>query len=276
MIVDGRAFAREVLARTKARAEKLSHPPHVVAYAITPTRATRSYLTIKAKSAAEAGCDFEVREVLPLSFDADAIIVQLPLPGGADTKAILDAIPLEKDADVLSAAAREAFERGSSTPGVNANPETPGVLSPLLPPVVGAIAEIFKRYAVEAKGKRVVVVGAGFLVGAPAATWLVGQGAEVTVVDIDTPEPERDSVLRAADIIVSGAGAPHVIKPEMLKGGVVLIDAGTSELGGRVVGDADPACAEKCALFTPVPGGIGPLAVAKLFENAVELATRRI
>ena len=80
--------------------------------------------------------------------------------------------------------------------------------------------------------------------------------------------------LAQADIIVAGAGVPHFIKPEMLKEGVVLIDAGTSESGGTIVGDADPSCANKCSLFTPVPGGVGPLAVAKLFENAVTLAER--
>jgi methylenetetrahydrofolate dehydrogenase (NADP+)/methenyltetrahydrofolate cyclohydrolase len=66
------------------------------------------------------------------------------------------------------------------------------------------------------------------------------------------------------------------MKPEMLKKGVILVDAGTSESAGEIAGDADPACAEKCALFTPVPGGVGPLAVAKLFENAVTLAGTRV
>ena len=82
------------------------------------------------------------------------------------------------------------------------------------------------------------------------------------------------AALRAADIIISGAGSPHLIKPEMLQEGAVLIDAGASELGGAVVGDADPACVAKCSLFTPVPGGVGPLAVAMLFENVVALAER--
>jgi methylenetetrahydrofolate dehydrogenase (NADP+)/methenyltetrahydrofolate cyclohydrolase len=80
--------------------------------------------------------------------------------------------------------------------------------------------------------------------------------------------------LRGADLIVSGAGSPHLVKPDMLKEGVVLIDAGTSESGGAIVGDADPACADKCSLFTPVPGGVGPLAVACLFDNVVTLAER--
>jgi methylenetetrahydrofolate dehydrogenase (NADP+)/methenyltetrahydrofolate cyclohydrolase len=169
-----------------------------------------------------------------------------------DTKAILDSIPVEKDADVLSSVAR-----------------TTGAL---LPPVVSAVKKILEFGKVEVKGKKTVVVGSGFLVGAPVAAWLIQQGAEVKVVNRSTGN--LSELLHDADIIVSGAGSPHFIKPDMLKQGVVLIDAGTSESDGTITGDADLACAEKCSVFTPVPGGVGPLAVACLFENVVTLAER--
>ncbi|MFZ2167298.1 MAG: bifunctional 5,10-methylenetetrahydrofolate dehydrogenase/5,10-methenyltetrahydrofolate cyclohydrolase [Minisyncoccia bacterium] len=263
MIIDGRALATGVLARAKARAAVLGRRPNVLAYvAPEETAATRSYLKIKARSAEEAGCDFEETRSLAPSSRADGFIIQLPLPSDADTKAILDAIPVSQDADVLSALAREKFERGDA--------------DALLPPVVAAVREIFEKNNVAMKGKKAVVIGAGFLVGAPCATWLTQEGAEVTIVTVETPEEETVAALRAADIVVSGAGSPHFIKPDMLKPGVVLIDAGTSESSGRVVGDADPACADKCSLFTPVPGGVGPLAVACLFENAVTLAENAI
>jgi len=258
MIINGREMAAEVLARTKRRVEALGRRPKVAAYVLLATPATRSYLAIKAKSAARAGCDFEIREHLPLVPDADAIIVQLPLPSGMDTKALCDTIPVEKDADVLSTAARTLF--GQRKEGA------------LLPPVVAAIKEIFDTYHVTAKGKHAVVIGGGYLVGEPAALWLGQCGAQVEVIDRSTEDLR--ATLRTADIIVSGAGAPHLITPDMLKDGVVLIDAATSESNGEIVGDADPACAQKCSLFTPVPGGAGPLAVAKLFENAIELAQR--
>ena len=271
MIVGGKQIADEVLARARARASKLPRSPRVVAVVANESVATRSYLTVKERRAAEAGCALEVRRfpavvtkdklVAAVSeTDADAVLVQLPLPEGIDTQRVCDAIPLEKDADVLSGAARAAFERGNE--------------GALLPPVVAAIAEVLERHGIDVRGKRAVVVGQGFLVGVPAACWLERMGAKVTCVTVDTPKEETAAALRAADIVVSGAGSPHLITGDLLKEGVVLIDAGTSELGGRVVGDADPACAERCALFTPVPGGIGPIAVAKLFENAVELASR--
>ena len=111
------------------------------------------------------------------------------------------------------------------------------------------------------------------MVGQPAAVWLEEMGADIFVL---TRKSESLAELANADIVVLGAGSPHLVKPEMLKKGVVLIDAGTSESDGAIVGDADPACAEVANVFTPVPRGIGPIAVACLFQNAGELALREV
>ena len=281
MIIDGWKMAAEVLARAKARADGLSRRPKVVAIAANESPATRSYLAIKEKRAAEAGCELEVRRfaedastaalraaVLSAAETADAVIVQLPLPARVDAKAVCDAIPPEKDADVLSSATRERFEKV----GEFNSPDLAGGRRPLLPPVVAAARKIFEENDVDLRAKRAVVLGAGFLVGAPVAAWLAQQGAEAQVLTIETSAEEKAAALRAAAIIVSVAGSPHFIKPDMLTPGAVLIDAGASELGGELVGDADPACAEVASLFTPVPGGVGPLAVACLFENVVTLA----
>ncbi len=262
MIIDGRTMAKEILARTRARVSRAGRgAPLVVALTASDTPATRSYLAIKTKRAEEAGCIFETRQLGANYDNADAVIVQLPVPAGVNQKEICDRIPVMKDADVLSSAAREKFEK-----------EDPDAL---LPPVVGAVREIFLQNNVDAKGKKTVVIGAGFLVGSPVATWLKQRGAIVEIITDPSEFAVARVALATADIIVSGAGSPHLIKPEMLKQGVVLIDAGTSELGGEVVGDADPACAEKCSIFTPVPGGVGPLAVARLFENVVTLAEQK-
>ncbi|OGG61675.1 hypothetical protein A3I46_03865 [Candidatus Kaiserbacteria bacterium RIFCSPLOWO2_02_FULL_54_13] len=267
MIIDGRTMAKDIFARAKTRTQGLARPPLVVALVASDTPATRSYLAMKAKRAMDAGCIFETRALGVTFSDAGSVIVQLPVPVGVSQKEVCDAIPVEKDADVLSSAAREKFERGDA--------------DALLPPVVGAVAEIFKTYAVEPRGKKAVVIGSGWLVGSPCAVWLKQQGAEVSILTSKSENLSENSLpasrqLRGADIIISGAGSPHLIKPEMLKEGVVLIDAGTSESGGTLAGDADPACAGKCSLFTPVPGGVGPLAVACLFANAVTLAERVI
>jgi methylenetetrahydrofolate dehydrogenase (NADP+)/methenyltetrahydrofolate cyclohydrolase len=272
MIIDGSVLASEVLARVKARTAKLPRPPRILVIVANDTPATKSYLAIKKKRAADAGCVLEelrfavnattteeLRAAV-LSADADAVVVQLPLASGIDAKDVCDVILVSKDADVLSIAARTAFETNAE--------------GALLPPVVGAVREIFMQRGAGVRGKKAVVIGDGWLVGNPVTTWLRQQGADVE--QITQEAGDLRSALIAADIVVSGAGSPHFIKPEMLKEGVVLIDAGTSESGGALAGDADPACAEVCSVFTPVPGGVGPLAVACLFENAVTLAERAI
>jgi methylenetetrahydrofolate dehydrogenase (NADP+)/methenyltetrahydrofolate cyclohydrolase len=271
MIIDGRAVAKEILLNVKERASAFAKPPHIIAVVTSDTPATRSYLSIKEKRAVDAGCVLEVlslpedtststlcstilSEVVP---KADAIIVQLPLPEGLDTQQVCDTIPLVKDADILSSAARAVFAHA---------PES------LVPPVVGAVRAILEQGSIAVAGKKIAVLGAGFLVGAPVATWCTKQGGQVTIVTKESGD--LAGALKDADIIVSGMGVPHLITPSIIKEGVVLIDAGTSESGGAIVGDADPACAEKCTLFTPVPGGVGPIAVALLFENVVALLER--
>ncbi len=270
MIINGRAFASEILvaAREQVAALHLSTSPVVRAVVMRPTGATESYLRVKAARAEDAGMRMEVvrvpenattEEVLAavLAPGADAVIVQLPLPDTINANLVLDEIPLGQDADILSKIAYENFVY-----------RLPGAL---LPPVVGAIKEVLDRNAVELAGKRVVIIGSGKLVGLPAAVWFEEQGADIRVV---TRESANMHELIHADIIVSGAGSPHLIKPEMLKKGVVLIDAGTSESNGAIAGDADPACAEVASVFTPVPGGMGPIAVACLFQNAAALIVR--
>lgn len=257
MIIDGKKLASEVLARVRAG---VSRRPLVQAIVMQPSPATESYLRVKSARAHEAGMDFDVVRVendapteelvrkITLS-EADAIIVQLPVADHVDTRVVLEAIPIEKDADVLSAGARTKFEANES--------------GALVPPVAGAVAEILASANIDPRGMHAVVVGEGWLVGKPCATLLSHMGAEVTHLT----RTSDISILAEADLIVSGAGDPHFIKPEMIKEGVILIDAATSESSGKIAGDADPACASKCRLFTPVPGGVGPLAVAKLFEN---------
>ncbi|HVX90187.1 MAG TPA: bifunctional 5,10-methylenetetrahydrofolate dehydrogenase/5,10-methenyltetrahydrofolate cyclohydrolase [Candidatus Paceibacterota bacterium] len=262
MIIDGRQIAAEILADTKARVSVLGRTPTVRAVTVSPNAATESYLRIKAVRAADAGMQLEVVK-LPDSATtedviaavrrngADAVIVQLPLPTHIDTSRVLDAVPARKDADVLSHATRQL----------------PGAL---LPPVAASVQEILDRASVSARGKYVVVVGQGWLVGDPVAAWLRTSGGDVHTL---TRESSDLSILKNADIVVSGAGSPHLVKPEMLKPGVVLIDAGTSESDGALAGDADPACAEVASVFTPVPGGVGPIAVACLFRNVAILLT---
>lgn len=254
MIVNGKQIAKEVVdALAHARVEL----PPVVRLGVlmgAQDAAAASFVKIKERLAdklqvvvvkefLEEGATTAqaLRSLERLSKNCQGIIVQLPLPVSVDADDILKAIPPQKDIDFVN------------------------------PPVAGAIAEIFRRNGVSVQNKQAVVVGQGKLVGAPASELLRGLGAEVVVV---TEHKGSLTSLKEADIVVLGAGQPGLISPQMLKEGVVLIDAGTSEAGGKLAGDADPACAEVASLFTPVPGGIGPIAVAMIFKNLFTLARK--
>lgn len=260
MIVDGKSIARDILESVKMRLHGRSLVVRIIVMA--PTAVTESYLKIKEKAAQQAGMTLQVvrlendattEEViqkveLP---GADAIVVQLPLPVHIDSKQVFDAIPFSADADLLSDMALMRHEQDG-----------------VLPPVAEAVREILERHEVDVRDKKAVVIGEGKLVGRPVAILLYHMGARVTTLNIDTWNP---TLLKDADIVVSGVGKAGLITKDMLIEGVVLIDAGTSESNGEVVGDAGKECAETASLFTPVPGGVGPVAVACLFKNVEAL-----
>ena len=166
--------------------------------------------------------------------ESDGIIVQLPLPAGIDTEAALRILPPEKDICVLSAKAFGLFMQGKI---------------PSIPPVARAMMDILRKNRIILFERQVVVLGLGRLVGKPMRVCLEKAGAIVTGLDRTTGDPVLH--LRNADIIISGVGKAHLIKPEMVKDGVVIIDGGTSELNGKIAGDADPACAGKCSFLRP-------------------------
>lgn len=184
------------------------------------------------------------------------MIVQLPLPKGVDVERVLAAIPSEKDVDALSPVAVQKLHSGDVS---------------VLPPVAAAVRSIIEAEGIQVRGKRVAVVGKGRLVGAPCAELFRHLGGEV--IFLDKSDDIATETMRA-DIIMLGAGSPGLLTPNMIKEGVVVFDAGTSESNGVVVGDADPALAEKASFFTPVPGGIGPIAVIEIFGNLFTLISR--
>lgn len=257
MIVDGKKIAEDIYAHTRERVLMCDHIPVLTIITCDPNFETKKYLALKEKKAKSIGItpvvveltqdsttdDFmrKIHDVVPLS---DGVIVQLPLPKSVDVEAVLASIPKTHDVDGL-------------------NPQGTSKLTP----VVGACKEILERNAVEVREKFVTIIGSGRLVGLPAYHWFQEMGAHVSVVTRDTEEISHYT--KNADIIVCGAGVPGLLTPHMIKEGVVVLDAGTSEDGGELKGDADPRCAEKASLFTPVPGGIGPITIAILLSNVV-------
>ncbi len=258
MIFDGRTCAQEIQNRLHRafntyRGELLVH-----VVSVGDSKVSRDYMRRKKEVGESIGvslvCDSfgdsiseealaDVLRKKALDPHIHGLVLQLPVPDSWSTEALVKEIPPDKDIDALGVAPR------------------------VYPPVVEAIREIFKREGLHAQGKKAVVIGRGRLVGVPVFEWLTKEGARVK--SFDRSQEGLQEALSEAEIIVSGAGSPGLITPDLLpsNGKVILLDAGTSEASGKIVGDADPQCAQKCALFTPVPGGIGPMTLVMLFRN---------
>lgn len=259
MKVDGKALAQDILDQLTI---DIQSAPKMTLAAITctPNFETRKYLELKKRRAAAVGISLNIIElaqdvttdqmiecVVAVAKQSSGVVVQLPLPEHIDRDVVLRAIPPAKDPDGFSYG--EKRDR-------------------MLPPVVGAIDEISRVHELEWKNKRVVILGQGRLVGIPAARYARKRGARVRVYEENTLDIRS---LKTAEIIISGMGQAKFIVPEMLTPGVVIFDAGTSEDGGELAGDMHPDAAAVTSLYTPVPGGIGPLTIVLLLRNLYRL-----
>lgn len=261
MLVDGKAVAAQILEEVKKEVAHLPKAPTMAAVTCAPNFETQKYLEMKKRKAASVGVTLNIVElpetasteevlacVKRVAEQADGVVVQLPLPAHMDKEAVLTGVPHGKDPDgFLYGVAEDAC----------------------LPPVVGAIDEISKLHEIDWSSAHVVILGEGKLVGAPAAVYAKRYADKVTVLNADNFDIDA---VKQADILITGIGKPKFVTDDMVKEGVVVFDAGTSEDGGVLVGDVDSSVASKAALITPVPGGIGPITIAYLLKNLVALA----
>jgi methylenetetrahydrofolate dehydrogenase (NADP+)/methenyltetrahydrofolate cyclohydrolase len=272
MIVDGKEVAFDLRSALRKSITAFGKRLSLGIIVVRETAPIRTFIEQKKRVAQELGVGIDILTLGPLeqktehllhllmhsTKEHDGVVLQLPLPANFELESILKLFPITHDVDVLGYTAFQQFKEGNL---------------PILPPVVGAIAEILQRHGVRIQGKKTLVIGEGHLVGEPVAIWARQLGAQVSTVNAGTPDVVAHT--RDADVIISGTGVPGLITPDMVKDGVVLLDAGTSEIAGALRGDIDPACGGKALLFTPTPGGIGPVTVAKLFENMLTLAKLR-
>ncbi len=182
-------------------------------------------------------------------------IIQLPLPENLNRNYILNAIPREKDVDVLSERALGAFYTGRNQ---------------ILPPSVGVVEEIMRVINTNLEIMKVVVIGPGFLIGQPIAVWLQNKVAELTILNKHTKDLKTK--LKNADIIISGVGKANLFSDDDIKKEALIIDFGISvDYMGKIHGDFNAASINNLGFYTPTPGGTGPILVAKLFENFYKL-----
>jgi methylenetetrahydrofolate dehydrogenase (NADP+)/methenyltetrahydrofolate cyclohydrolase len=187
------------------------------------------------------------------------IIVQLPLPNHIDRNAVLNAINPILDVDCLGRINSENFYNNE------------GEISY---PTALACMKIIDMLPIDLKNKKILILGQGKLVGLPVTHLLRFKNLLVDTIDSKTENIEI--LIKEADVIISAIGKANYIKGGMVKEGVIIIDAGTSEDNGAVVGDVDIESVMRVASYvSPTPGGVGPLTVAMLLQNVLQVAKNK-
>ena len=277
-ILNGKQVAAEIRAELKTRAEALRKDGVVPCLAVLlagDDPASKIYVRNKKRACEEIGIESRellfpenvteeelIAQIRALNEDpaVDAMLVQLPLPRHINEARVLAEIAPEKDADGFHV--------------VNAGRLFTGQTS-VLPCTPAGCMELLRRANVEFSGKHAVVVGRSNIVGKPMAMLLLNEHCTVTVCHSRTKDLARFT--RDADILVAAVGRPGIITGEMIKPGAAVIDVGINRLeNGKLMGDVDFASAEPVAgAITPVPGGVGPMTIAMLMQNAILAAEKR-
>jgi len=279
-ILDGKAVAAKVLEEVRRGVASLREAtglaPMLAVILAGDFAPSRIYVANKKKTAESVGIrsrDFLYPEGMPRAellellrrLNADptihGILLQLPLPSGCDEDEAIAAIAPEKDVDGF-------------------HPTNLGRLLAGIPSVVpctpAGVIELLDHYGIELKGAEAVVVGRSRIVGKPLAQLLLARHATVTICHTRTRDLAAHC--RRADLLCVAAGRPRVISGEMIREGAVVVDVGINRLeDGRLVGDVEfESAAKRAAAITPVPGGVGPMTVAMLLKNTLQLAQRQL
>ena len=290
MVINGKELSvslkTQLAERVAGFAETYGRVPNLVVILVGEDPGSVSYVTGKAKAAAEVGirnttlrrdASISEEELLALiaelnaDDDVDGILVQLPLPRHIDENKVISAISVDKDVDGF-------------------HPVNVGRMSIGLPCFVSAtpsgIMELLKRYGVETRGAKCVVLGRSNIVGKPVANLMMqkAQPGNATVTVLHSASTNIKEACAEADIIIAALGRPGFVTADMVKPGATIIDVGTTRVpdatrksGFRLSGDVDFAnVAEKCAFITPVPGGVGPMTICSLMRNTLLAAKKEI
>lgn len=273
-ILDGKKLSQKILDELAVEIEASEKKPSLVVMLVGEDPASQLYVGMKEKTALKIGMkstvlryphDTDEKTILDKieeinnDKDIDALLVQLPLPRHICEQKIIQAILPEKDVDGIT-----PFNIGRISIGVEpyAYPCTPK-----------GILKILDEYKIDIDGKNVVVVGRSNILGKPVAQMLLNRNATVTICHSHTKN--LSEITKTADILVAAVGKPKFIKKEMIKPNCAIIDAGTSKVDGKTVGDVDfENLSELTSYITPVPGGVGPMTIAVLMQNAYEMSKK--
>lgn len=236
--------------------------PKLAIIRTNPDPVVDSYMRLKQNYGADIGIDVDVHTIeqkdaidtinqLNIDDSVHGVIVQIPLPDKSQTDEVLNAVSVEKDVDGLAE-------------GTLFDPATPLAINWLL-----------AGYNIDLRGKNIVIAGHGRLVGKPLAKIWENSGLNVSIVDKNTENITEQT--RAADILVCATGSPGLIAKDMVKEGVVIVDAGVATDSNGLIGDVAGDVRELPNItITPEKGGVGPLTVGALFDNVIRSARLKV
>jgi methylenetetrahydrofolate dehydrogenase (NADP+)/methenyltetrahydrofolate cyclohydrolase len=270
--MDGAALAARLREQLKEDVSELGHVG-LATVLVGDDPASEVYIRLKHKAADAAGIEavdyrlpvttsedelLELVEELSADDTIDGILIQTPLPDQIEEARVMRTIDPVKDVDGL-----HPFNAGQLYLGRQT----------LVPATPLGVMHLLNEYRIPIAGTRAVVVGRSSLVGKPTALLLLQANATVTIAHSRTEDLARHTL--DADLLVAAVGLPEVITADMVKQGATVIDVGITRTEAGIVGDVEPDVAEIAAYLTPVPGGVGPMTIAALLENAVRAARYR-
>jgi len=281
-IIDGKSVGIEIREEVKNEVQHLSakgKKPGLAVILVGEHPASQVYVKMKARACEEAGIhsvtdriSADISEGFLLekidNYNKDpkyhGLLVQLPLPDHINEQKIIEAVAPQKDVDCF-----HPYNVGRLMIGM-----------PIFEPATPAgIVELLWRSDIDTKGKHIVILGRSNIVGKPLSMMLMQkkEGANAIVTVVHTGTQDISTFSREADILIAAMGKPEMVRADMVKEGVVVIDVGVNrveaqnEKGYRLVGDVAFAEVEpKASAITPVPGGVGPMTIAMLLKNTIK------
>jgi len=280
-ILDGKVVRDKIMADLKKKVGDFKWVPNLAIIMIGDNPDSEIYVKRKIDFAKKIGVNAFIvnfpkevitQEILLAGIDKlnkdesiNGIIVQAPLPAPLNWAEAVEKINSKKDVDGVSS--------------VNVKKLLENDESGLVPATAKGVLSLLKYYQIPINGKKVVVMGRSALVGQPIANVMINNGATVTVCHTKTVNPEKET--READILIVAIGHPELVGVDYVKEGQVVIDVGinpviNSDGTRKILGDVDfESVKVLAAAISPVPGGVGPMTVASLFQNLVEVFERQ-
>ncbi|MDO9266134.1 MAG: bifunctional methylenetetrahydrofolate dehydrogenase/methenyltetrahydrofolate cyclohydrolase FolD [Sulfurimonas sp.] len=275
-LLDGKALSakieKNIVDEVKDLKNKTGLVPGLAVILVGQDPASAAYVNMKKKACDRVGF-YSVTHEMPSDIsqaaientikmmnsnpNIDGILIQLPLPSQIDTTKILELVEPSKDVDGF-----HPYNVGRLTTGLDG----------FVPCTPLGVMKLLAEYNIDVKGKNCVVVGASNIVGKPMASLLLNANATVEICHIFTDDLKKHTL--NADILFVGVGVINLIKEEMVKDGVIIVDIGINRTNdGKLVGDVDfERVSKKCSYITPVPGGVGPMTIAMLLSNTLKAA----